>query len=141
MNSLIFWSGILGSALAFEFTIWALFILVLRCLIAFAIGHALFWFVIYHCGSDKERLFVALRLYVLYALLNTVQCVGAIGLWIFPSFVFMLMTMSTLSCAYYLFRLRELTKDGLFGSDFGSSPLSWEVLEEGTDSSEVGSCT
>lgn len=115
MNALAFWFEVLGSTFGLLLGN-ALPLFVFEILYAYAVGYVLYWLVVHAAGKDYKL--VAICLYVIYSLINIVAAVGSLIL-VVPALFFFLKTIASLSCAFYTFRIRELTS--------GAVPLQDEI--------------
>ena len=105
MNALALWFEVIGSLFGLLLGN-ALPLFIFEILYAFAVGYVLYWLVVHAEGRDYKL--VAIGLYVLYSLINIVAAVGAIIL-IVPAVFYFLKTIASLSCAFYAFKIRELS--------------------------------
>jgi hypothetical protein len=105
MNALAFIREVIGDLIALllgrSITLFAF-----EIVYAFLVAYVLYWLVVHAEGNDYKL--VAIGLYVIYTIINTIQAVVTLGL-IVPPFFYMCKTVASLCCAYYAFKIEKLT--------------------------------
>jgi len=108
MNAVAFFLEVLGSlaALLLGRSMWLFFF---EIIYAYLVAYVLYWLVICavpatSVGNDYQL--VAIGLYVIYSIINTLQAVTTLSL-ILPALFFFCKTISTLACAYYVFKIEK----------------------------------
>jgi len=132
MNAVAFFLELLGSlcALLLGRSIW---LFSFELIYAYLVAYVLYWLVVLavpanSVGNDYQL--VAIGLYVLYSIINTLQAFTTLGL-ILPPLFFFAKTISTLCCAYYVFKIEK----GTSGATMLKEPPS-SSMEEGIDLTE-----
>jgi len=80
---------------------------------AYLVAYVLYWLVVHADGNDYKL--VAIGLYVIYSIINTIQVVTTLGL-ILPPLFYLLKTVASLSCAMYAFKIEKLTSTAGFAT-------------------------
>lgn len=83
---------------------------------AFSVAYVLYWLVV--CADGNDYKLVAIGLYVIYSIINTVQALSAFSL-ILPGIFFMAKTVALLCCAVYAFKIEKLTAGATMLKDDG----------------------
>lgn len=83
---------------------------------AFSIAYVLYWLVV--CADGNDYKLVAIGLYVIYSIINTVQALSAFAL-VIPGIFFMCKTVALLCCAVYAFKIEKLTAGATMLKDDG----------------------
>lgn len=105
MNAVTFYLEVLGSLLALLLGR-ALPLFIFEIVYAFVVAYVLYWLVVQAVGNDYKL--VAIMLYVVYSIINTIQAVTTLVL-IVPPLFFFCKTIASLCCAYYAFKIEKLT--------------------------------
>lgn len=108
MNAVAFFLEVLGSLAALLLGR-SLPLFFFEIIYAYLVAYILYWLVVLavpasSVGNDYQL--VAIGLYVVYSIINTIQGVTTLGL-ILPPLFFFSKTIATLSCAYYVFKIEK----------------------------------
>lgn len=126
MNAVAFFLEVLGSLAALLLGR-SLFLFFFEIIYAYLVAYVLYWLVISAVpastvGNDYQM--VAIGLFVIYSIINTIQAVTTLGL-ILPALFFFCKTISTLACAYYVFKIEK----GTSGASQLRDPHEEEAIE------------
>lgn len=113
MNAVAFFLEVLGNLMALLLGR-ALPLFIFEILYAFVVAYVLYWLVVYAVGNDYKL--VAIMLYVVYSIINTIQAVTTLVL-IVPPLFFFCKTIASLCCAYYAFKIEKLTAGSVILKD------------------------
>jgi hypothetical protein len=105
MNAVAFLLEVLGSLMALLMGR-ALAMFFFEIIYAYAVAYVLYWLVVLSRGNDYKL--VAIGLYVIYSIINTIQFVTTLPL-ILPPVFFFGKTVASLCCAYYAFVIEKQT--------------------------------
>lgn len=105
MNAVAFFLEVLGDLMALLLGR-ALPLFIFEIVYAFLVAYVLYWLVVHAEGNDYKL--VAIMLYVVYSIINTIQAVVTMVL-IVPPLFFFLKTGASLCCAYYAFKIEKRT--------------------------------
>jgi len=112
MNAVVFFLELLGNLTAFLLGRGLTF-LIIEFVYALLVAYGLYWLVV--CVEGQDYKLVAIGLFVIYSMINTIQAVVTLAL-IIPAFFFFCKTVGSLSCAYYAFKIEKL-KYGILQDD------------------------
>ena len=110
MNGLAFLLEVLGDLTALLLGR-ALPLFIFNVVYAFMVAYGLYWLVVHPSGNDFKL--VAIGLYVIYSMINIVQCVVTFAL-VIPPLFYIGKTVASLCCAYYAFKIEKLSAAGGF---------------------------
>jgi len=112
MNAVVFLLELLGNL-----TAWllgrGLFFVIIEFVYALLVAYGMYWLVV--CVEGQDYKLVAIGLYVIYSMINTIQAVMTLAL-VLPPLFFFAKTIGSLSCAYYAFKIEKL-KYGILQDD------------------------
>lgn len=106
MNGVAFYLEVLGDITALLLNR-PLPLFIFQIVYAIFVAYVLYWLVVK--ANANAYVLVAIGLYVVYSIINTIQAVVTLGL-IVPAFFYMCKTVASLCCAYYAFKLEKLGK-------------------------------
>ena len=105
MNAVAFFLEVLGDLFALLLGS-GLFSFTFALVWAYVVAYVLYWLVVLAEGNDYQ--IVAIGLFAIYSIINTVQAVTSLAL-IIPPIFYLLKTVATLTCAYYAFKIEKNT--------------------------------
>jgi len=123
MNAVAFFLEVLGDLTALLLGR-ALPLFIFEIVYAFCVAYVLYWLVVHAEGNDYKL--VAIGLYVVYSIINTIQAVVTLPL-IVPPFFFLCKTIASLCCAYYAFKIEKRTAGATMLTDVHSAELGSEL--------------
>lgn len=106
MNAVAFILEVCGDLFALLFDR-SLVLVCFEIVYAYLVAYVLYWLVVCAPPGPDYKL-VALGLFVIYAIINTIQVVTTLGLIVPPIFYFA-KTIASLCCAFYAFKIEKLT--------------------------------
>ena len=114
MNAVCFLLEVLGSltALLLGNSVWLFGISVVY---AFLVAYVLYWLVVLAEGGEYQ--IVAIMLYVVYAIANTIQLMNSLSL-VLPPLFFLAKLLASLCAAYYAFKIEKegISANGTYAS-------------------------